>query len=45
MKKKLAELKAKLAALKDRIEADDKDAIAEGEKLRVEIESTEAAIA
>jgi len=45
MKKKLAELKAKLAALKDRIEADDKDAIAEGEKLRVEIETTEAAIA
>ena len=45
MKKKLAELKAKLAALKTRIEADDKDAIAEGEKLRVEIETTEAAIA
>lgn len=45
MKKKLAELKAKLAALKDRIQADDKDAIAEGEKLRVEIETTEAAIA
>jgi len=45
MKKKLAELKAKLAALKDRIEADDKDAIAEGEKLRVEIQNTEAAIA
>ncbi len=45
MKKKLIELKAKLAALKERIEADDKDAIAEGEKLRVEIETTEAAIA
>lgn len=45
MKKKLAELKAKLAALKDRIEADDKDAIAEGEKLRVEIQNTEASIA
>ncbi len=45
MKKKLAELKAKLAGLKDRIEADDKEAIAEGEKLRVEIETTEAAIA
>lgn len=44
MKKKLIELKARLAALKDRIEADDKDAIAEGEKLRVEIETTEAAI-
>lgn len=45
MKKKLIELKAALAALKDRIEADDKEAIAEGEKLRVEIETTEAAIA
>ena len=45
MKKKLIELKAKLAALKERIEADDKEAIAEGEKLRVEIETTEAAIA
>ena len=45
MKKKLEELKAKLAALKDRIEADDKDAIAEGEKLRGEIETTQAAIA
>ena len=45
MKKKLEELKAKLAALKDRIEADDKDAIAEGEKLRGEIEATQAAIA
>lgn len=44
MKKKLEELKAKLAALKDRIEADDKDAIAEGEKLRGEIETTQAAI-
>lgn len=45
MKKKLEELKGKLAALKDRIEADDKDAIAEGEKLRGEIETTKAAIA
>lgn len=45
MKKKLEELKAKLAALKDRIEADDKEAIAEGEKLRGEIETTQAAIA
>ena len=44
MKKKLEELKAKLAALKDRIEADDKDAIAEGEKLRGEIEATQAEI-
>ena len=33
MKKKLEELKAKLAALKERIEADDADAIAEGVKL------------
>ena len=45
MKKKLEELKAKLAALKDRIEADDADAIAEGIKLKGEIETTEAAIA
>ena len=45
MKKKLEELRAKLAALKDRIEADDKDAIAEGEKLRGEIEATQAEIA
>ena len=45
MKKKLEELKAKLAALKSRIEADDKDAIAEGEKLRGEIETVQAEIA
>lgn len=45
MKKKLAELKAKLAGLKDRIEADDAEAIAEGVKLKAEIETTEAAIA
>lgn len=45
MKKKLEELKAKLAALKSRIEADDKDAIAEGEKLRGEIEAVQAEIA
>ncbi|MBO5569655.1 MAG: phage major capsid protein [Clostridia bacterium] len=45
MKKKLEELKAKLAALKSRIEADDADAIAEGIKLKGEIETTEAAIA
>ena len=45
MKKKLAELKAKLAALKDRIEADDQEAIAEGVRLKGEIETTEAAIA
>ena len=45
MKKKLAELKAKLAALKDRIEADDQEAIAEGVRLKGEIEATQAAIA
>ena len=45
MKKKLEELKAKLAALKSRIEADDKDAIAEGEKLRGEIETVQTEIA
>ena len=44
MKKKLEELKAKLAALKERIEADDADAIAEGVKLKGEIETVEAAI-
>ena len=45
MKKKLEELKAKLAALKTRIEADDAEAIAEGVKLKGEIETVEAAIA
>ena len=44
MKKKLEQLKAQLAALKERIEADDKDAIAEGVKLQGEIKETEAAI-
>ena len=44
MKEKLANLKSQLAALKDRIEADDKDAIAEGVKLQGEIKETEAAI-
>ena len=44
MKKKLEELKAKLAALKTRIEADDAEAIAEGVKLKGEIETVEAAI-
>ena len=44
MKEKLAELKGKLVALKDRIEADDKEAIAEGVKLQGEIQETEAAI-
>ena len=45
MKKKLEELKAKLAALKERIEADDAEAITEGMKLKGEIETVEAAIA
>ena len=45
MKKKLEELKAKLAALKSRIEADDQEAIAEGVKLKGEIETVQAAIA
>ena len=45
MKKKLEELKSKLAALKPRIEADDQEAIAEGTRLKGEIEATEAAIA
>ena len=44
MKEKLAELKAQLAALKDRIEADDQEAIAEGMKLRGEIETVTAEI-
>lgn len=44
MKKKLMELLAKLAALKDRIEADDQEAIAEGERLREEIETIKAAL-
>lgn len=44
MKKKLEQLKAQLAALKERIEADDKDAIAEGVKIQGEIKETEAAI-
>lgn len=44
MKKKLEELKAKLAALKTRIEADDEDAIAEAKQLKSEIETTKAAI-
>lgn len=44
MKKKLEELKAKLAALKDRIEADDAEAITEGMKLKGEIESLQLAI-
>ena len=44
MKEKLIQLKAQLAALKERIEADDKDAIAEGVKLQGQIDETEKAI-
>ena len=44
MKEELLQLKSNLAALKDRIEADDQEAIAEGEKLRGEIETKSAAI-
>lgn len=44
MKEELIQLKDNLFALKDRIEADDQDAITEGEKLRGEIEAKEAAI-
>lgn len=40
----LAELEAKLAELKDRIEADDAEAIEEGEKLMAQIEEQKAAI-
>ena len=43
MKEKLIQLKAQLAALKERIEADDKDAIAEGVKLQGQIDETEKA--
>ena len=44
MKEELIQLKDNLSALKDRIEADDPEAITEGEKLRGEIEAKEAAI-
>jgi HK97 family phage major capsid protein len=44
MKEELLQLKSNLAALKDRIEADDQEAIADGEKLRGEIEAKSAAI-
>ena len=44
MKDELMQLKSRLAGLKDRIEADDADAITEGEKLRGEIEEKESAI-
>ena len=44
LKTELAELKSKLAGLKDRIEADDQDAIAEGEQLKNAIETKTAEI-
>lgn len=44
LKEQLQEKKDALAALKDRIEANDADAIAEGEKLRKEIEEKTAEI-
>lgn len=44
LKEQLQEKKEALAALKDRIEANDADAIAEGEKLRKEIEEKTAEI-
>lgn len=45
LREELKKLKADLAALTDKIEADDKDAIAEGEKLQKQIEEKEAEIA
>lgn len=45
LKTELAELKSKLIGLKDRIEADDQDAIAEGEQLKTAIETKTAEIA
>ena len=44
MREELVQLKSNLAGLKDRIEADDQEAITEGEKLRGEIEAKTAAI-
>lgn len=44
-KEELMQLKADLAALKDRIEADDAEAITEGEKLSADIEAKTAEIA
>lgn len=45
MKKKLEELKKRLAALKDRIEADDQEAIKEGVELKSKIEDLKNQIA
>lgn len=44
MKTDLAELKDRLAGLKDRIEADDQDAITEGLQLKADIETKQAEI-
>ena len=44
MKSELADLKQRLAGLKDRIEADDQEAIDEGVQLKADIEKKEAAI-
>ncbi|MBO6207180.1 MAG: hypothetical protein J6O73_09585, partial [Lachnospiraceae bacterium] len=44
LKEELAQLKGNLAALKERIEADDQEAIAEGVQLKAKIEEKEAAI-
>ena len=44
LKEELVQLKDNLAALKERIEADDQEAIAEGIQLRTQIEEKEAAI-
>lgn len=44
LKEQLKELETKLAGMKDRIEANDAEAIAEGEKLQKEIEAKEAEI-
>jgi len=44
LKEQLAEAKSALAALKERIEADDAEAIAEGEKLQQEIEAKTAEV-
>ena len=45
LKEQLAEAKSALAALKERIEANDTEAIAEGEKLQADIETKTAEIA
>ena len=44
LKSELAEMKSRLAGLKDRIEADDQEAINEGDQLRADIEAKAAEI-